>query len=316
MTLPASGAISLGQVNTELSRSATAALGLGDSAVRALFGIASGAIDMNTGHGKSSVVNIALTISSSTLNYNIFNNKGGTYAAGKSNITLTINGGVVVGSSSPASYALDTGSGWTSGDTITIINNGYIAGCGGTGANYAYGTGGAYGGRGVQTYPSPVAGGPSLALHYPVSITNGSGYIYSGGGGGATGNIMSTQSSNTHLPRGGGGGAGRNAGLHGGNYSQAQNSSVNGGLTAGGKGQYPMGSSAGKAGNGGGLGANGGGGYQLGGGGGGGGGASGGMGGLYSSHKNSGAGHGLAIQRNGYAVTWVSGNTRVYGGIS
>lgn len=56
MTLPASGAISLGQVNTELSRSATAALGLGDTAVRSLFGIATGAIDMNTGHGKSSVV--------------------------------------------------------------------------------------------------------------------------------------------------------------------------------------------------------------------------------------------------------------------
>ena len=53
MTLPASGAISLGQVNTELGRGATATLGLGDSAVRTLFGIASGAIDMNTGHGKT-----------------------------------------------------------------------------------------------------------------------------------------------------------------------------------------------------------------------------------------------------------------------
>ena len=54
MTLPASGnPISLGQVNTELSLAATAQISMNDAAVRTLFGIGSGAIDLNTGHGKS-----------------------------------------------------------------------------------------------------------------------------------------------------------------------------------------------------------------------------------------------------------------------
>ena len=53
MTLPASGAISLATVNTELGLSSTATISMNDAAVRNLFGVASGAISMSNGHGKS-----------------------------------------------------------------------------------------------------------------------------------------------------------------------------------------------------------------------------------------------------------------------
>jgi len=53
MTLPASGPISFSDVNVELAYSATATISLNDTAVRTLFGVASGQISMSDGYGKS-----------------------------------------------------------------------------------------------------------------------------------------------------------------------------------------------------------------------------------------------------------------------
>ena len=53
MALQSSGAISMGNINTELSKSATAQISLNDAAVRSLAGVASGAISLNSFYGKS-----------------------------------------------------------------------------------------------------------------------------------------------------------------------------------------------------------------------------------------------------------------------
>lgn len=63
MTLPTSGAISLGQVNTELGKAATAAISMNNADVRTLEAKPSGIIAMSDLHGKSSVAPPTLSLS-------------------------------------------------------------------------------------------------------------------------------------------------------------------------------------------------------------------------------------------------------------
>jgi hypothetical protein len=67
----------MGQVNTELGRSATATISLGETAVRSLAGVASGAISMNDLRGKS-----AVTIFLSNLSIINFTGGGSNASAG------------------------------------------------------------------------------------------------------------------------------------------------------------------------------------------------------------------------------------------
>lgn len=63
MALPSTGAISLNAVNVELGLSGTTTISMNQASVRTLFGVASGAIRMSDGYGKSSTIGVAFTTS-------------------------------------------------------------------------------------------------------------------------------------------------------------------------------------------------------------------------------------------------------------
>ena len=133
------------------------------------------------------------------------------YVAGKTDLTVTINSGVYVYATSTANSGLSLTGGKAAGDTVTVVNNGYIAG---------------QGGNGVSTAPSGNPGGPAFSISSPIILTNNS-YIGGGGGGGA----MSTRVNGP----GGGGGAGGGNGAAGG-YAPPKPATIY--LGSGGAGGY------------------------------------------------------------------------------
>lgn len=223
MALPASGAISLSDFNTELGITAGTTISMNDADVRSLLGLASGAeASFSDYYGASSVVDIALTIAADTNNYNIFSSKGGTYVAGKSNVTLTVNSGVSVGSTSTGTYALDTGTGWATGDTITIVNNGTVRGRGGDGGDGGSSINDSSGAKvSMSAGAAGGSGGNAFRSQFATAITNNGTFAGGGGGGGGGGSNRYFQAGDkggmqTYAGGGGGGGAGLGSGGAGG----------------------------------------------------------------------------------------------------
>jgi len=340
----ASGPISLGgattgqSINLEVGQSATATVSLNDANVRLLAGVPSGTIIMPTNfYGTSYRISLSVTLASNTANYSLNLSTISNYRSGASDITITVNSGVYIYSTTTAGYGMNL-TGGTTGDSLTIVNNGFILGQGGQGASYPAATG-------VGN-----VGGPALNLPISATINNTNAAAYIAGGGGGGGAWRQT----TTVNGGGGGGAGGGQGGSG----TASTGGAGGGIGASG--------SVGGAGTGGvpGSGAGGGGGRILpgvggsggtsttvlapgqgggaGGGGEGGGGNRGGAGGsgsaagggpsagIYSSGGGGGWGAtggasgqaaggagGKAVNLNGNTVTWTSGDTtRVYGTVS
>ena len=334
MTTP-SGQISLNDVNVELGLSGTTLITMNDANVRTLAGVGGSGtvISMQNLQNKTNRVAISSTFSSNTADATLNLSAIGGYVSGKSDITVTINSGVYLYATTTGGYGLNI-SGATTGDTLTIVNNGFILGRGGNGGGVS--AGGA-------------SGGPALNFGFGMSAatvnnTNGSAYIAGGGGGGGGGVSPNVAGG----AGGGGGGAGAGTGGTGGSGSGGAGGGVgasgsNGSGNSGGGGGRVLPGSGGGAGAGGGAGGGGGtsstnngtgkaagsaaggaggssnagggnaatGANGAGGGGGAGWGSSGGTGSV------GGGSGGKAVNLNGKSITWTSGNTtRVYGAVS
>lgn len=292
MTLPVSGPLSMSAVNTEIGAASNALISLNDSIVRGMASKASGAVAMSDLYGKNKGWAGTLTISANTQNYNI---RTSAIAAGwdgtlPATVTLVVNSGVYVGASSTANFGITTGT-FPAGSSITIVNNGFIVGCGGGG-----GTGGS-GGSGINGSAGG-AGGSAISMNYAITITN-NGYVLGGGGGGGGGGcdiVNAGESSYTVAGCGGGGGAGYNGGGGGGGRD--------GGNTGGGGG-------VGANGSGGGGGGGSRSGYQTGGAGGAWG-ANGGAG--MAPNQGGGGAAGNSVRKNGFVLTWggTNGSSATY----
>jgi len=210
MTLPASGSISLNDVNVELTLSGTTTISLNQTNVRSLAGVPSGTISMQDLRGKQYRVPLNYTFTTNTADATLNLNSISGYIAGISDITVTVNTGVYLYATSVLNSGLAL-SGGASGDTLTIVNNGFILGQGGVGGA---------GGAGVNG-SSGAPGGPALSLPIPTTInnTNPVAYIAGGGGGGAGG--RGGGPSTWNAPGGGGGAGGGMGGFTNGNSATA-----------------------------------------------------------------------------------------------
>ena len=226
MPLNASGPISLGgntagqSVNLELGRAATAQTSMNETAVRTLFGVASGAISMSNGYGKSNRVSVTVTLSANTTNYTLGTAQIPGYVAGSTDVTLVINNGIYVYSTNTANAGL-TIAALNAADTVTIINNGFILGMGGLGGGTTFN----------DSATNGAAGGPALTINRNVSITNNS-YIAGGGGGGGGQQAYTTGDPEIYYEHGGGGGAGGGPGGSE-NYTMSRGAGGGPGLSGG-----------------------------------------------------------------------------------
>ena len=231
MTIKSSGSIGISDINAECAFNVNTTRSLNDTISRYVANISSGVISLSDFYGKAlNKQNINVTIAGHTTDLNL---KSLAIAYGWNqiaplNLVLTINSGVIVGSSSIYSYAIDTSSGYPSGSTLTIYNYGYITGRGGDG-----------GGAGRSYAGDP--GGPALIASNALTLYN-YGVVQGGGGGGG---------SRPDLGWGGGAGGagypGGNGGIGGGYSDGANPNGTAGSLSApgapgvyyGGSGGYP-----------------------------------------------------------------------------
>jgi len=200
MALQANGTISLTQVATEFG-------GTAPHQMSEYFGVdigvpASGSA-IGLGNFYSKANKFVATITSNAQELNLYTWLTSIGWDQNRKVELTINSGVYIWSDNTSVAALNMGGTYPKG--LTIINNGYIIGRGGNGADSLYNST-VYG----VTTQNGAAGGPAINLTGPVSIDNTNGYIGGGGGGGGVGTVINIFGVYT-----GGGGGGAGGGLGG-----------------------------------------------------------------------------------------------------
>jgi hypothetical protein len=189
--------------------SGTNAISLNDPAVRTLAGVPSpgSQISFYCLYGKSNRVYHQICVGAPTPNW-VLNSSNRPvlvpgYSAGKTDVLINVQSGMYVYSPSPGTAAFTIASGtFTTGDTVTLVNKGYIIGAGGAGGNGLI----AQPALTDQPYFPQAAGQPggtAIQTYFPLSINNHCGSILGGGGGGG-GTVLNGV--------GGGGGAGGGAG--------------------------------------------------------------------------------------------------------
>ena len=209
----------------------------------------SGAINFGSHYGA-----VAATVLNITSNVNNYDIGAQAIAAGGDKATpviLTINAGVTVGSTSSTTAAMYTGTGWSSGTTINITNNGSVVGSAGSNTNgYAAGGNGGVGGghfggagaggagsSGTSGTPDSANNGGS-AFEHSQTVDNNLSVIFDTAGT-RTAGAAGTQS----VTGGGGGGGGGGAGttwttVGGGGGGGGVSFGVGAGSTAGTFGDY------------------------------------------------------------------------------
>ena len=211
--LPGSGALSLNDIDTlfSLGKNLNSYRGTTyytSSSGPFTFPSTSSAISISSFYGTGPTANrvaINYTFTSNTADASLNVTSISGYSAGHSDITIYVNSGVYLWASSTGNAALSL-LGGTSGDTLTLVNNGYIIGCGGTGGNALL----------VSPSGSGNNGGNALSISFPIIINNtyASAYIAGGGGGGAASGHGNGKFGDVAAGSGGGGAGGGQGGAY------------------------------------------------------------------------------------------------------
>lgn len=202
MTMQASGnPISIANISTELGKVATVIRSLNDADSRALSARTTAGSPVALSNFYNTLSTISYTFIASTPNASLNIAGIGGYISGVSTVVINVNAGIYLWSNNNTIAGL-TLTGGVTGNSVTLVNKGYIIGQGGAGCTQTPSNPGCYVGAAYAT-----VGGPALSISTNITIDNTALGAYIAGGGGGGGGYSSVGVT------GGGGAGGGNGGI-------------------------------------------------------------------------------------------------------